>query len=238
MNLEYEIAGEESDCSYLPGQQARMTYRLVMEMSAARYESLLQRGWRRFGRTLFRPACAACRACQSLRIDIPAFRPSRSQRRILQRSLDIEVTIGRPTVTPQHLELYNAYHLDMHRRRGWPFRKMDRSQYHESFLDGSFEFSREFQYRQDGRLVGVGLVDVTDHAMSSIYFFHDPACREAALGTFSVLKELDDGQRMRRQWLYMGYYIRDCPSMNYKNRFSPHQILQSYVADDQDPEWL
>ena len=25
--------------------------------------------------------------------------------------------------------------------------------------------------------------------------------------------------------------------MNYKNRFTPHQILQRFVADDEDPVW-
>jgi arginyl-tRNA--protein-N-Asp/Glu arginylyltransferase len=35
----------------------------------------------------------------------------------------------------------------------------------------------------------------------------------------------------------MGYYIRDCASMNYKNRFRPHEILQSYVADEEVPVW-
>ena len=51
-------------------------------------------------------------------------------------------------------------------------------------------------------------------------------------------KEIEDGKTQQRQWLYLGYYILNCGSMNYKNRFRPHQILQSYVADTETPEWV
>ena len=238
MNFEYEIPGEEGECSYLPTMRSKMMYRLVMDLSADRYEALLMRGWRRFGRTLFRPVCAACNECRSLRVDIARFQASKSQRRIRKRNIEVELVVRRPTVTQQHLNLYNDYHLDMNQRRRWPFREIDAEQYQQSFLEGDFSFSREFQYRLNGKLIAIGLVDMTPTAMSSIYFYHDPAYREAALGTYSVLCELDEGFRLNRNWLYMGYYIRDCGSMNYKNRFSPHQILQAYVADDQPPHWV
>ena len=235
---ELEIEGSESPCSYLPGQTARMVYRLAYKMSEKRYEHLLSRGWRRFGRTLFRPACAACRACQSLRVIIPEFSPSKSQRRCLAQNSDVTVSIHKPGLSDEHISLYNRFHLDMHHRRQWPFREITREHYSDSFLDGQFSFAREFQYRHREQLIGLGLVDVTDNVMSSIYFFHDPDWRDAALGTYSLVREIDNGRAHLRQWLYMGYYIRDCGSMNYKNRFRPHQILQSYVADTETPDWV
>lgn len=156
----------------------------------------------------------------------------------MQRNAEIEVLVQNPTLSDEHIKLYNRYHEDMHYRRGWPFREITRDQYFESFLDGNFAFSREFQYRHNGHLVGLGIVDMTTNVMSSIYFVHDPEYRESSLGTFSVLREISEGQRTNRQHLYMGYYIRDCPSMNYKNRYSPHEILQEYVADQQQPVWI
>jgi arginine-tRNA-protein transferase len=235
---ELEIEGSDSACSYLPGQTARMVYRLAYRMSESRYEQLLSRGWRRFGRTLFRPVCSACSACQSLRVMIPSFLPSKSQRRCQTKNADLEVTIQKPGVSREHITLYNQFHEDMHHRRGWPFREITADHYFDSFLDGNFSFAREFQYRSEGRLVGLGLVDMTASVMSSIYFFHDPAWREAALGTYSVLREISEGQAYGRQFLYMGYYISECGSMNYKNRFRPHQILKRYVADAETPEWV
>ncbi|MGV2335984.1 MAG UNVERIFIED_CONTAM: hypothetical protein LVR18_18325 [Planctomycetaceae bacterium] len=58
---ELEIPGAPDDCSYIPGQTTHIVYRLAATLSETRYEQLLNRGWRRFGRTLFRPACQACR---------------------------------------------------------------------------------------------------------------------------------------------------------------------------------
>lgn len=234
---EINFDGTASVCSYLPAQRSRMTYRLALKLSERRYESLLARGWRRFGRTIFRPICASCRACQSLRVIIPEFRPTKSQRRACQRNSALSLSIGRPTVTDEHLDLYNRYHEDMHHRRDWPFRRITPSQYIESFIDGNFPFAREFQYRDKGRLVGLGLVDMTAHAMSSVYFYHDPDLRNQSVGTYSVQQEIAEGLRTSRQWLYLGFYIRDCISMNYKNRFGPHQILQQFVADHEEPDW-
>jgi arginyl-tRNA--protein-N-Asp/Glu arginylyltransferase len=236
-NSELEIEGTDAACSYIPGQTSRMTYRLAYQLSESRYEHLLAHGWRRFGRTLFRPNCRLCAACQSLRVVIPEFLPSKSQRRNLRKNDRVTLQIVRPSVTREHLQLHHDYHLDMHQRRNWPFRRITADEYADSFLDGEFSFSREFQYRSAGRLIGLGLVDVTANAMSSVYFFHSPEWRDAALGTFSVLKEIEDGNQHGRRWLYMGYYIRDCGSMNYKNRFCPHEILQAFVGDDEVPSW-
>lgn len=235
---ELEIEGSETPCSYLPGQTARMVYRLAYKLTEARYEQLLSRGWRRFGRTLFRPVCAVCRACQSLRVVIPQFAPSKSQRRCVTQNSEVVVSIRKPGLSDEHVSLYNRFHLDMHHRRQWPFREITREHYSDSFLDGHFSFAREFQYRHRGKLIGLGLVDVTSRVMSSIYFFHDPDWRDAALGTYSLIREIEHGQMYQRQWLYMGYYIRECGSMNYKNRFRPHQFLQNYVADSETPEWV
>jgi arginine-tRNA-protein transferase len=234
---ELEIEGTPTPCSYLPGQTAKMTYRLAYKLTEARYEQLLSRGWRRFGRTLFRPTCAACSACQSLRVVLSEFEASKSQRRIRTGIEETELIIQRPTVSPEHLSLYNRYHLDMHHRRQWPFREIDAAHYFDSFIDGSFSFAREFQYRRDGKLIGLGLVDMTRNVMSSIYFFHDPDLRSDGLGTYSVLREIEEGRALGRQWLYMGYYIQDCGSMNYKNRYRPNQILQRYVSDEETPVW-
>jgi leucyl-tRNA---protein transferase len=235
---EIEIPGDDHPCSYLPDRTARMTYRLAFRLTETRYEHLLERGWRRFGRTMFRPVCAACHECRSIRVDLQNFRASKSQRRCRNRNTDLQLTVQRPTVTPEHLALYNDYHRDMQVRRAWPFHEINQDSYAEAFLEGNFPFSHEFQYRMNGKLVAVGLVDMTSNTMSSIYFVHDPGLRERGPGTYSVLREIAEGIQTGRRWLYMGYYIRDCLSMNYKNRFHPHQILQAYVDDDQSAEWI
>ncbi|MCP4508343.1 MAG: hypothetical protein GY826_18370, partial [Fuerstiella sp.] len=70
---EIEIIGSESACSYLPNRSSQMIFRIALSLTSTRYEELLSRGWRRFGRTLFRPQCSGCVQC------MPTFLPTNSQ---------------------------------------------------------------------------------------------------------------------------------------------------------------
>ncbi|MFG0335688.1 MAG: arginyltransferase [Maioricimonas sp. JB049] len=224
-------------CSYLPDETASLEYRFYHHLTASQLEALLMRGWRRHGQHIFRPACPACVSCRSLRVDIERFTPTKSQRRALRRNADVEVLLQPATVSEEHLDLYNAWHADMHVRRGWPEQSMTREDYEEAFLSGRGSYACELLYRRNGKAIGVGLVDLTPNACSSVYFYHDPQWRSQAPGTYSVLQEIELCRQRRLQYLYMGYWIADCPSMAYKNRFGPHEILQAYCMDTERPEW-
>ena len=232
-----EFQSPPSRCSYILAETASLTWRVCAGLSAAQFQELLRRGWRRHGCHLFRPACPACVKCRSLRVDVARFRASKSQRRCLRRNRGVEVLIQRPTVTTDHVRLYNAWHADMSSRRGWPFHPADEADYAESFLLGEWDFAREMLYVRDRRLIGVGLVDAVDDGLSSVYFYHDPAWRNLGPGTFSILQEIDVCRRTERPYLYLGYCIAECPSMAYKANFRPHAALERYVADDEEPEW-
>jgi arginine-tRNA-protein transferase len=224
-------------CSYLPDETASLDYRLSLGMPAAVLSELLRRGWRRHGCHLFRPACPACVKCRSVRVDVERFALSKSQRRCRQRNAAINVIMQRPTVTPAHVALYNAWHRDMTSRRGWRHDETTREGYAESFLVGRWESAQEMLYYNGQQLVGVGLVDVVGDATSSAYFFHDPAWRPAGPGTYSVLREIEFCRQTGRRWCYLGYWIAECPSMAYKNRFRPYEVLQSYGPDETEPVW-
>jgi arginine-tRNA-protein transferase len=172
-----------------------------------------------------------------LRVKVPEFTPSRSQRRTLQGNTDIEVVVQSPTITTDHLRLYNAYHADMHRRKGWSPRTTNEITYAKSFLLGSWNFAREFLYYENGRLVGVGLADVTQEALSSVYFFHDPAWRPRAPGVFSILQQLAYAQHHGLRYHYLGYWIPESQSMAYKSQYRPHELLLRYPADTEEPQW-
>ncbi len=224
-------------CSYLPSEIASLEYRILAGVTACSYRELLRRGWRRFGEDFFQPACPRCVKCRSLRVNVDEFMPSRSQRRTLQQNSQIRVVVQTPTVTPDHLRLYNAYHEDMHLRRAWRRQTMTEDSYAITFLEGDNGFAREFLYFDEDRLVGVGLVDVVADALSSVYFFHDPLWRSKALGVFSILQELQFGKELGLRYQYLGYWISECQSMSYKAQYRPYEILQQYPADDEEPTW-
>ena len=224
-------------CLYLPAETASLTYRIIRDLTPQQYNELLRRGWRRFGCEFFRPACAQCVQCRSLRLPLADFRLSRSQKRTLRRNAAIRVVVQKPTLTRAHLQLFNAYHEYMHTQRGWPLQTTNERTYVHSFLLGNWSFAREFLYYDQERLVGVGLADVTHEALSSIYFFHDPDWRPHAPGVFSILRQAAYAQQHGLRYHYLGYWVAQSTSMAYKAQYRPHQILRRHPPDEEEPEW-
>jgi arginine-tRNA-protein transferase len=224
-------------CSYLPSETASLEYRLAIGLTPEIYGQMLRRGWRRHGVMLFRPQCPACIKCRSLRVPVERFAPSKSQRRTWTKNDSIHAELRRAEVTPDHVDIYNAYHAEQAVRKGWPVQATSIEDYSNAFLAGDWEFAHEIQYRAEGKLIGVGLVDVLPDGLSSVYFYHDPDWRKAAIGKFSILCEIDLCRRAGIPFLYLGYWIEQCASMAYKSDYQPHEMLMRYVEDDEEPEW-
>ncbi len=231
------FTAEPSACSYLNDETAQLEYRVPMNLDSATFQTLVERGWRRFGNYVFRPQCPVCRSCRSIRLRVRDFSLSKSQRRSQRRNSHIEVEVARPDVTDGHVDLFNAYHRDMSRRRGWPENSTSFQDYYESFIGGRFDFAREFRYWDKDRLVGIGIVDEVSDGVSSVYFYHDPAWRRFGPGTFSLLNEIEYSRQRGLDFVYLGYWIRDNASMSYKANFRPHELLAAYVDDSTEPDW-
>ena len=235
---EFWFTSPPSSCAYLPAEVCRLDYRLIPGLDDARFADLLDRGWRRFGYQLFRPRCPACARCRSLRVKVADFKPNKAQRRALTRNGDVRLEVGPASVSNAHVALYNRYHRFMAAEKGWPEQAISRQEYAEHFLGGQFSFGREFLYFLAGTLVAVGLVDVTARTSSSAYFFHEPLLRERALGTFSLLKELEYAREHQIAHHHLGYWVPECPSMLYKGAYHPMELLVGYPRDDEEPAWV
>lgn len=225
-----------STCGYLPDRQWSLEYEYVGAMTSAEYLQRLVEGWRRFGRMLFQPACPTCQACQSLRVVVDRFRPGRSQKRACQLNEGaVELRIGKPSVSKAKLALYDRYHVFQAGHKGWPQHPAkDTASYADSFVRHPFPVE-EWCYYLDGRLVGVGYVDVLPDAeaggLSAIYFFYDPQERNRSLGTYNVLCVIDEAKRRGLPYAYLGYFVEGSPGMTYKTRFTPNQLR------GKDGEW-
>ena len=136
------LKSPESDCAYVPSQQSAFDYRVVPDLSSGQYEALLSRGWRKQGYSIFRPVCRQCRRCVSLRVDVGRFRPTKSQRRNLRKNEGVQLIVQPPTISEEHLKLFDRYHADMTERRGWRENSTSVPEYYESFLAGEWDFAR------------------------------------------------------------------------------------------------
>lgn len=226
METLYQYIAPPSTCGYLPDQVWSLKYEMVGQMTVAEYQVRLQQGWRRFGSMLFRPLCPACQACQSLRVVVDAFRPSRSQKRAIKANRDdVELVIGKPSVSRSKLRLYDLYHAYQTETKGWPEHPAkDAASYSQSFVDNPIP-TEEWCYYLDKQLVGVGYVDCLPQGLSAIYFFYDPALRKRSPGTWNILSLLAQCAARRLPHLYLGYYVAGSRSMVYKSLFVPNQIL-------------
>lgn len=226
MKTTYRFVGSTEPCGYLPDQQARLEYEHVASLSPEEYSQRLLDGWRRFGHTLFRPRCPSCSACQSLRVEVGGFRPSRSQRRVSGANEGVvRLSIGAPELTPEKLGLYHRFHAYRSITRGWSWHVEDPVSYHETFVVNPFA-TEEWLYALDGRLVGVGYVDALPVGLSAIYFSYEPAQKARGLGTWNVLCLIEEARRRGLPHVYLGYHVADCVSLAYKARFRPFELLE------------
>jgi len=98
----------------------------------------------------------------------------------------------------------------------------------------------EISVWEGGVLRAVVLTDVTPNAISAVYHYYEPkpvgtdsqsrlgsglVSVPTGLGTFCVLQAIELARRLKRPWVYLGYYVAGCASMAYKARFLPNEIM-------------
>lgn len=224
MELFAEFVSPPARCGYLPDREWQFENALIASMTTQDYELRMEQGWRRFGRMMFRPRCPTCSACQSLRVDVAAFRPNRSQRR--NRRLNenvVTMSIHEPRVSRECLSLYDRFHAEQSRTKGWTEHPPgDAAGYFDSFVDQPFPVE-EWRYLLDGNLVGVGMVDRLPRSLSAVYFFSEPGEQNRGLGTWNVLSLIERACVLGLPFVYLGYHVPDCRSLAYKSNFVPNQ---------------
>jgi leucyl-tRNA---protein transferase len=226
-------------CAYLADRDAQLEIRVQVEVTAVELEAMLERGWRRFGPVYFRPACIGCGECVTLRIDVATFAPHKSQRRAVKNAARLDRIIGKPIVDDERLALYHRWHQQRETARGWDSTAIDPERY---AMDFAFPHpaAREVAFRDpaDGdRLVGLGIFDETPHALSAVYFFWDPELAPSSLGVANVVTLVDDAKRKGLPHVYLGYRVEGCPSLVYKSKYEPHELLVGRPELDESPEW-
>ncbi len=210
-------------CSYLAGQQARSQVAAPAGLvDTVVYSELMRRGFRRSGLHVYRPHCDHCRACTSARVPVASFHPGRTQRRCLDRNEDLELRLKPLLYDETHYRLYRRYQAARHAGGGMD--QDDREQY-RGFLLQSRVDSALVEYRLNGELVMVALMDRLLDGLSAVYTFFEPGLERRSLGVYSVLTQIRLARELGLPYLYLGYWIADCRKMAYKRAYRPLEML-------------
>jgi len=210
-------------CSYLTDRAARSQVATPSHLIDARvYSELVRLGFRRSGAFTYRPYCDHCHACVPVRVPVKEFRPTRSQRRAMKDRDKMTVVRRDLAYDAAHYALYLRYQRTRHPGGGMD---QDSREQYQHFLLHSNVDTDLYEFREEGQLRIVSLVDRLDDGLSSVYTFFDPEPPTASYGTYSILWQIELCRTLGLDYLYLGYWIQESPKMAYKATFRPIEGL-------------
>lgn len=214
------------DCPYLPGESATsLLLDPASPVSDHLFSVAIESGFRRSGKTVYRPYCASCQACKSVKIDARGLQLNRAQRRTLKRNRDIHTCFVEPVFDERHFQLYCRYQSWKH--PGDSMDHGDRLKYEESLVKSSVQ-SALLEFYIGETLVAVSVVDVAARGLSAVYTFFEPEQASRSLGRFAILKLVEQAREMGLDFVYLGYWIQDCAKMNYKSEYRPLLVYDGH----------
>ncbi|TPW31857.1 arginyltransferase [Pararhizobium mangrovi] len=225
-----------SACPYLEGQWERKVFtHLVGDKADELNDLLTQGGFRRSQNIAYRPACETCRACVSVRILAGEFEPTKSMKRVVKRNADLVAREHAAEPSSEQYSLFRAY-LDARHRTGG-MSDMSVLDY-AMMVEDTHVDTRIVEYRvktpdsiatgrNDGPLVAVALSDVMGDGMSMVYSFFDPDIADRSLGTYMILDHIQRTRQRGLAHVYLGYWVKGSPKMDYKTRFQPQEHLMA-----------
>ena len=186
-------------------------------------------GFRRSQTVAYRPSCADCQACISVRVLTNEFRASASQRKNLKRNGDLITTVCRPWSTAEQFDLLQRYLGQRH--PGGGMATMDESDFADMVEHSPVE-SWVVEYREPnpdgtpGRLVGACLTDRQGDGLSMIYSFYEPDHEgRTGLGNYIILDHIRRAREEGLPFVYLGYWVEGSTRMQYKVRYRPMELL-------------
>ena len=206
-------------CSYLPGRQAsNLVIDPSLELTDTLLGGLLEKGFRRSGKHVYRPYCQGCSECISIKVPTARFKPNRSQRRNWRVNQSLRHVATRPIFNDEQFALYRKYlasrHSDSEMSNPIPADYI-------GFLTAPGISTIFHEFPLDDELLAVTVTDHTPNGLSAVYTFFDPDHSQLGLGAYAILWLIQHAKETGLPWVYLGYWIRECGKMNYKAHFTP-----------------
>jgi arginine-tRNA-protein transferase len=220
------FASTPEPCSYLEDRKSVSAFANPhMDMDMGTYNELIRHGFRRSGGNIYLTHSPQCQECISVRVPVKNHRFSRNEKRVLRRNSDIRISITPGRFRDEHFDLYRRYISSRHNEGSMA--NPSKSDYHR-FLICDWTDTLFFEYRLNRILIAVAVCDITDSGLSAVYTFFDPDYADRSPGHFAILNQIEESRSRDLEYLYLGYWIRNCSKMSYKRRYKP---LEAYIND-------
>ncbi|MCJ1280829.1 Arginyl-tRNA--protein transferase 1 [Xylographa opegraphella] len=172
-----------------------------------------------------------------------------SSKKSIEPAHKFEVTLEADTFTEEKFALFANYQKVVHKEppsriskagfRSFLCSGLTRTTYKQDGKErriGSYHQC----YRLDGRLVAMGVLDLTPQCVSSVYLMYHECVNDWEFGKLSALQEIALAVEAGYRYYYMGYYIHSCIKMRYKSTFHPTYVLdpETYSWDPLDQDIL
>lgn len=218
-------------CPYIRGRmERRVVTELVGRNAVALHDQLSLAGFRRSHGIVYAPACTGCQECIPVRIVVPGFSRSRSQRRIFNKNQDIQAEETSLIATTEQYQIFNEYQHTRH--TSGDMAKMDFYEYQALIEESPIDtFLIEFRAADD-RLLAVMLADRVVDGLSAVYSFFDPDESVRSLGTFMILWLIERARQQEMAHIYLGFWVQSSRKMAYKATFPP---LEMYTPEGWTP---
>lgn len=212
------------ECPYGMKHAATFYQGMFGQLSDRLMELFFAAGYRRNGNALYAMHCAGCKACVPIRLHPREFVPNRSQKRILHKNRDLDISVApiRPSV--EALGLCQRF-----LQTRFPSEGNTADSYYSGFFLNRMTTTFEVRYRLEGRLVGDGIIDLGDNWLNMVYFFFDPDFAKRGLGIFNILAMIKFCLKKNIDYIYLGYAIDALSSMSYKKGFRPYYCFRDGV---------
>ncbi len=210
-------------CSYKTDQRAATVFvdpDLVIDQ--AMNSKLSELGYRRSGSHLYRPDCDFCNACISCRLPVEQFVLTRRFKKIWNSNQDLEVIERNDLICKESYALYEKYINTRHRDGDMYPPSLEQF---EAFIKTKTVDTRFYLFYQQEQLVAVSVTDILEQGLSAVYTFFDPTLKNRSLGYHVILWQVQQACSLQLPYLFLGYWIKNCPKMQYKSSFRPLELL-------------
>lgn len=227
MTSSFVLPSYRNKCKYFKENTATYEQFIADILDENEIDSLLEKGYRHFGKYFYRPICKECHLCIPMRIPLNNYQFPKHKKKIFCKCRNLTVKLSKPEPTEESFQIHQS-----HRQR---FDGQTDIITYDDYLSRFFckvPYNFQLSVYDKEKLVGVSHIDITHKSMSIVFSYFDLLYEKFGLGTFMILKEIEFALSRGIQYYYMGNYVKDVNHLDYKIRFKPSQFLS------EEEKWL